>query len=171
MKIAYGYNRPVGAFDHVSPDSVYIDTDKTDREFRADMFRRGGLRENDTLIMFTRGDLARGQALPIFEAELAKLGVAVTLIDMPTIMVVNKSGRPLGAADLDNLSTEDDATLKAMWKDPLIYTHRYCLNWVADDERLGKPVMRYQLDYRYGKRNDAKEGSSGGLHQRKGSTD
>ena len=155
MKIAYGYNRPVGAFDHASPDRVYIDTEKTDRQFRADMFRRGDLRENDTLILFTRGDLAKGQALPIFEAEIAKLGVTVSLIDLHAGLVVNKGGRPVGAADLDDLSDDDNKTFAAMWKDPLIYTPQFCLNWVSD--KLQKPVKRYQLDYRYGKRNVDKE--------------
>lgn len=155
MKIAYGYNRPVGAFDHTSPDRVYIDTDKTDRKFRADMLKRGGLREGDTLTLITRGDLAKGQALPIFEAELARVGVAIVLTDLPESLIVNKGGRPVGAADLDNLSDEDDETAKAMWKDPLIYTPRHCLNWASD--KLGKPVKRYQMDYRYGKRNDVEE--------------
>lgn len=154
MKIAYGYNRPTDAFDHVSPDQVFIDTDKTDREHRSDMIKCG-LVEGDTLVLFARGDLAKGQALPIFEAKLSEVGVTISLIEAPEPMVATKTGRPVGYTRLDDLSEADDATLRAMWKDPLIYTPQYCIKWAS--ERLGKPVRRWQLDYRYKKRSDAKQ--------------
>ena len=62
-----------------------------------------------------------------------------------------KTGRPAGATSLDELSAADDATLGAMWKDPLMYTSRYCMKWAAD--KLRKPIRRWQLGYRYGQRN------------------
>jgi len=155
MKIAYGYNRPVGAFDHTSPDRVYIDTEKTDRSARTDMFKAGGIRERDTLILFKRGDLAQGDALRHFESALASMNVTVILIYLPASLALSQGGRPVGTADLDDLTDDDDKAIKIMWKDPLIYTPKYCLKWASD--KLGKPVKRYQLDYRYGKRNDDKE--------------
>lgn len=62
------------------------------------------------------------------------------------------SGRPVGNTRLDDLSETDDPALREMWKDPLIYTPQFCIKWAS--EKLQNPVRRWQLDYRYGKRNE-----------------
>jgi hypothetical protein len=148
MKIAYGYNRATDAFDAYAPDRVHVDTPETRRAERQSLFKKAGLREKDTLILFGWGDLAQGGEIPIFRERLAEMGVTVEIVEMPKAEAKRRGRSPWAA--LRALSAEDDATLRAMWEDPIIYTQAHCLQWATD--RVGRAITRNQLNRRYGNR-------------------
>lgn len=60
-------------------ERVWIDTPKSDRMERADLFT-AGLRPGDVLVLLSRSDLGRGREIERFEALAEKMGVAIEIV-------------------------------------------------------------------------------------------
>jgi hypothetical protein len=144
MKVGYGLNRNERDFAAAGAERVYLDIDKTDRQERADLLKRG-VQPGDILYIFGWGELAKGGERQIIEARLEQLGVTVKVLDGPQLPPA-KIGRPLKF----NPNESQAATIGALWYDPLSYTQAYVRR--RAEEIMGYPVTRNQLNYRFGKR-------------------
>lgn len=143
MKIGYAYERPESVFDGLGVDRVYIDTKRTERTERAHLFAPGVLRDGDTLVLRSRGDLGQGFGLAKFEQRLAEKGVSLEIVPI---------GRERGERGRPRKFTPDDAAdaiIRPLWHNTA-YTLAYVLRRAR--ETMGHDVGRHQLRYRYGPR-------------------
>lgn len=149
MRHGYGYNRTEKEFAHASCDRVWLDSRSTDREERGELFRPHNLRDGDTLVLLSKGDLGYGGEITIFRRALRDRGVTVEVCPKP------KETKPAGRPSPFTEMTPDQAEqIRAIWNDPLIYTQAYAVKRAT--EIMGQPVSRFQLHRVFGKR-DQKE--------------
>jgi hypothetical protein len=150
MRIGYGFNRHDKDFEKWDCERVWIDTRKSERVHRSDMFifLEGGAPGDDTLFLLSKGDLGYGKELKQLRDDLESLGVSVEYPPTPP----DGRGRPAKFEP----TPEVDALLRSMWKDPRHYSVALCLRTAV--EKTGADVKRHQFIYRYGKRS-----KSGGI--------
>jgi hypothetical protein len=141
-RIGYGYERQERDFAHAGCDLVYIDSEKTNRCERTELFRLG-LRDGDTLVLLARGDLGKGRQVTGFIQEAERRGAAVRVAKRPP---ERPAHRPRGFEPPEN----EDAEILAMWKNPVMHTTQSAIN--RAERANGGPVSRGQMYYRYGGR-------------------
>lgn len=140
-RIGYGFEDDPAQFTDCH--AVYIDTPKTERTARRDLFADGVLREGDTLVVLRLSALGRGFDLQKFRGILAEMGV--TLAAEP----VEPDARPPGPAP----AFTPDADLEAAVR-PLYHDRLYTLAHVQQRIKLrtGQDVDRHQLRRAWGSR-------------------
>ena len=144
MRIGYGLNRIEKEFADANCDQIWIDGQHTERQERSAMLATG-LRNGDTLVLLARGDLGRGGELSIIYRALADRGIDVDVVKPFSEKPKRKPGRP-GFSP----TPEQDAEIKKLWADPVLYTLAYVIRRV--EQITGHTVDRNALYYRYGKR-------------------
>ena len=144
-RIGYGYNRPDRDFRAHNCDLVVVDTKASKRMGRGEVMQR--LTPRDTLVIFSWKELAPGRLKATMQADLARMGVTVELLEIPAKPKVTPTAR--------GMSDEAKAHALTMWRKPTIYSVEY----VRDSlERGGFGTFtRNQLNYALGPRSGRHE--------------
>lgn len=142
MKIGYGYRRNAKDLERAGAEKVFIDTSR-DRPERSDMFKHGGIRAGDTLLLLSMRDL--GGSPPAdrhWQAQAAALGVTVEVVaqDKPPARI----GRP----KLYRPSPDQYRRHRAIWLDPLGGTYEAKRKQISAD--YGSELTRGILNGRFG---------------------
>lgn len=142
MIIGYGYRRNAKDLERAGAERVFIDTSK-DRPERTDMFKHGGLRKGDTLLLLSLRDLGgsppadrhwQGQALAIGAS------IDVVKLDKPPA----RMGRPKEYSP----TPEQYRRHRAIWLDPVGGTQESKRKLISAD--YGSELTRGILNGRFG---------------------
>jgi len=139
MRIGYGFKRSDKDFAAWDCERVFIDVPATQREARRDLFVC--LVPGDTLFMFSPGDLGYGQELSNLRKILEEKQVSIEYPPSPT----GGRGRPKKF----DPSPDQDRFIRALWKDQTV-SQGFAI--AEASRKMGQPVKRHQLIYRYGNR-------------------
>ncbi len=141
MIAGYGYKRDPEDLRAAGAEQVWVDLSKGRYE-RASMMKGGGLRKDDTLILFSLRDLSGShQANDRWLARMRDMGVTIKLVDPPAS--AKKIGRPK-KYDPDLPGARCD---HAVWIDG---DRSEVDRLAAIAARNGSPVTRQTLNGRYG---------------------
>ena len=151
MDIAYGFKRKERDFAKTGIDGpfVFIDTPKSDRSERANMFQYiDACPDPVRLFMISNGgDLGHGKELSRLRKRLESMDVTIEYLGKDGLKK-RERGRPNGSGW--GPTPEHDEKIKAAWHDE-DRTVRGVMNIAA---RLGYTVTQSQLKYRYKSRFD-----------------
>lgn len=139
MKVGYGYNRSPRDFAPYECERLFLDDAATNRQERVDLMQC--LRDGDTLILLSKGDLGRGHEIAKLLADLEAVSVVLQIIQAPP---AKPQGRPRKFAPTD----EQAKRLESLWRSSLPLSHVL----VRAQEITGQNVKRHQMIYRFGSR-------------------
>ena len=150
MKIGYGYRRKEADLEAAGAEKVFIDV-TSERQERADMVAHGGVREGDTLLLFSMRDLGGSpKADAMWRARIEALGVKIEVVEVKGAERIGKPGRPRKF----NPTPEQDEQCRKLWL-CWHYTEKYKLRRIA--EIVGHSVGRGLLFNRYGSMENPKQ--------------
>lgn len=145
MRIAYGYRRAEKDFAKADVETIYIDTPKSDRNERREMFQGGGMRHGDTLVLLAKGDLGYGRELKRMRERLEEMGVSIEYVEAIEVEAPTRPrGRPVGF----NPTPDHDREIKEAWHDE-DRVGSYAIKVAA---RRGYDIQTHHLKHRYGNR-------------------
>ena len=142
MKIGYGYRRNAKDLTRAGAEKVFIDISR-DRPERTDMFKHGGLREGDTLLLLSMRDL--GGSPPAdrhWQAQAAAMGVSIDVV------VLDKPPARMGRPRHYKPTPDQYRRHRAIWLDPLGGTQEAKRKQISAD--YGSEVTRGILNGRFG---------------------
>lgn len=140
-RIGYGFEDDPAQF--ADCHAVYIDTPRTERSARRELFADGVLREGDTLVVLRLSALGRGFDLQKFRRILAEMGCALA------VEPVEREARQPGPAPAFRPDADLEAALRPLYHDPL-YTLAHVRQRIR--QRTGQDVDRHQLRRAWGAR-------------------
>jgi len=142
MKIGYGYRRNAKDLERAGAERVFIDTSR-DRPERSDMFKHGGIRDGDALLLLSMRDL--GGSPPAdrhWKAQAEAMGVSIVLVETDTPPA--RIGRPRQYKP----TPDQYRRHRAIWLDPVGGTQEAKRKQISAD--YGAEVTRGILNARFG---------------------
>lgn len=142
MIIGYGYRRNAKDLKRAGAEKVFIDTSK-DRPERTDMFKHGGIREGDTLLLLSLRDL--GGSPPAdrhWQSVVASMGVTIKTVTL------DKPAARLGAPKKYSPTPDQYKRHRAIWLDPVGGTQESKRKQISTD--YGSELTRGILNGRFG---------------------
>ena len=137
MLIAYGYKRADGDFKAHNPDRIVIDAPGTMREGRYDMLHGLGLREGDTVLVFSERDLGGGQEISAIRDFISQAGATLRVLDAP---------RAPKRAPGRGIHEDDKALAQTLW-----HTVGVSVEYLNSRMKHG-PYARHQFNEAFGPR-------------------
>jgi hypothetical protein len=150
MKIGYGFRRSAADLKAVGAEKVWIDTSR-DRPERSDMFKHGGIREGDTLLLLSLRDL--GGSPPAdkrWKAQAEAMGVSLEVVTL------GKPSARIGAPRKYDPTPDQYLRHRAIWLDPLGGTYEAKRKQISAD--YGSELSRGILNGRFGWVGNEKQG-------------
>lgn len=137
MIIAYGYKRADRDFAKHNPEKVFIDAPGTKREARHDMLHGLGIREGDTVLVFSERDFGGGVEINKVREFIAAAGGTVKVLENASLP---KKSKRRGFHD-------DDRTLaETLW-----HTVGVSVEYINTRMKHG-PYARSQFNDAFGRR-------------------
>lgn len=142
MKIGYGFRRNAKDLEALGAEKVWIDISR-DRPERSDMFKLGGLREGDTLLLLSLRDLGGSPPADTrWKAEVEKMGVTIEIAQL------DKPPARMGRPKVYKPTPDQFRRHRAIWLDPLGGTYESKRKQISAD--YGSELTRGILNGRFG---------------------